>query len=72
MYLCTFADNKNILINKEPLYYNKVVFSCYEQSFKIIDNTLELYCVKLNHSMNYIIHEIIRAATQGIYKHIID
>lgn len=63
MYLHTFADNKNILINKEPLYYNKVVFSCYEQSFKIIDNTLELYCVKLNHSMNYIIREIIRAAT---------
>lgn len=40
MYLRAFADNKNILINKEPLYYNKVVFfSCYEQSFKIIDNT---------------------------------
>lgn len=64
MYLRTFADNKNILINKEPLYYNKVVFfSCYEQRFKIIDNTLVLYCVKLNHSMNYIIREIIRAAT---------
>lgn len=42
MYLRTFADNKNILINKEPLYYNKVVFfSCYEQSFKIIDNTIQ-------------------------------
>lgn len=43
MYLRTFADNKNILINKEPLYYNKVVFfSCYEQSFKIIDKLCEI------------------------------
>lgn len=45
MYLCIFVDNKNILINKELLYYNKVVFFCYEQSFKIIDNILVLYCV---------------------------
>lgn len=68
MYLCIFVDNKNILINKELLYYNKVVFFfCYEYSFKIIDNILVLYCVKLNYLMNYIIWEIICVVIQGIY-----
>lgn len=73
MYLCIFVDNKNILINKELLYYNKVVFFFYyEWSFKIIDNILVLYCVKLNYLMNYIICEIICVVIQGIYKYIID
>lgn len=73
MYLCIFVDDKNIFINKELLYYNKVVFFfCYEQSFKIIDNILVLYCVKLNYLMNYIICEIICVVIQGIYKYIID